>query len=277
MIYLAIIFILLGAGMFFFPLQNFSNPVRVQNFEFLSVWRYQLQELNIDLGQNNLIFGLLISILFIVLFFVLGPIGGILGIGVVVAGPTILQNWLKKQQLRQFERQLPDVLEMLAANLKVGQSFAQSMQPIQKTFPEPIASAFADIHQDIQLGTSIVQALNRQKERYDLREWHLFINIMEILLELGGNLAKMVEVLANTMRRRQHVQEKLMTLTAQGRFQGIVMGIIPIGMFFILRKMDPVTFGFLTQNLLGWAIIFVASGFEFIAIFLMRKILSVEI
>jgi tight adherence protein B len=126
------------------------------------------------------------------------------------------------------------------------------------------------------VGVPIGDALRQSGERHPCREWEMFVDSTETLLKMGGQLAPMIDSVADTLRRRARVRERLMTLTAQGRAQGWVLGALPPFVLLALAAVDPHVFDWLTGTIGGWLTLGVAGGLELMALMWIRRLLRVD-
>lgn len=241
----------------------------------------QWREVLHDLGILPRIGVRLTVLLAAILFFLLLSLFGSLGIAAFILGfflgPKRLEHWAQRRRLARFEQYLPEALESIASALRVGLSFPQAIQPLALDFPEPIRSVFAEALRAIQVGTPVGVALKEAGRNYPTREWWLFVEAVATLLRMGGNLAEITAKAADTLRRRQKIEERLRTLTAQGRMQAWIMGLLPVGMIFILKGIDPHIYELLVGSILGWGLLLLAGCLEFVALFLIRRILALEV
>ena len=61
--------------------------------------------------------------------------------------------------------------------------------------------------------------------------WSRPINVQR---EVGGNLAEILDVISFTIRERVRIKGEIRTLTAQGRYSGYVISLLPIGLALVL-------------------------------------------
>jgi len=206
-----------------------------------------------------------------------GVLGFLLVVAVFVFGPRLLDRWVIMRRIRRFEQQLPAALDAIAAGLQAGRGLAQTVANLAGRFPNPVGAVLRDAEQQIRAGSDPGAALRRAGAAYPTREWHMFVDAVATLLRLGGNLAEITARAAETIRRRQRIQERLQTLTAQGRAQAWLMGALPLVMLLVLRAADPALFRLLIGTVAGWLVLMVAVVLEFVAVILMRRILAIEV
>jgi tight adherence protein B len=54
--------------------------------------------------------------------------------------------------------------------------------------------------------------------------------------DIGGNLTEIMEKVAETIRERLRIQGDIRVLTAQGRLSGMIVGLLPLAVFFIILE-----------------------------------------
>ena len=86
----------------------------------------------------------------------------------------------------------------------------------------------------------------------------------------------MLEKITNTIRQRVEFQERLRTLTAQGRFEAIAMGSAPLVAFGLLYFIDPAMMKPLVTTQMGWFALGVVVVMETVGFLWIRRIVNVE-
>ncbi|HET9710954.1 MAG TPA: type II secretion system F family protein, partial [Pyrinomonadaceae bacterium] len=127
--------------------------------------------------------------------------------------PLVYVARKRKQRLIKFNSQLPDTLDLLSRSLQVGHAFSESLHQVASEMPEPISSEFRITFEEQKLGLSTKLALDRLTERVPLSDLHLCVTAIHIQRETGGNLAEILEKVANTIRERFKLMEDFRTMT----------------------------------------------------------------
>jgi tight adherence protein B len=151
----------------------------------------------------------------------------------VVAGMIPLGwVWLKmRKRLRAFENQLPDLLITIAASLKAGHSFKQGLQAVVDEGHPPANQEFKRVLTEASLGRSMDDALAEMAERMASKNFEFAITAVTIQRQVGGSLASLFDMVADTVRQRQQFARKIRALTAMGRMSAYTLIGIP---FFLL-------------------------------------------
>lgn len=191
--------------------------------------------------------------------------------------PRVLYAWLRKRRLREFEEQLPDALMMLSGGLRAGASLTSAVQQLVAEAQNPLAQEFSLMLREQRLGVTMEQSLNNLARRVPTQTTTLVVSAMRIASETGGGLAETLERTSNTIRSRLQMEGKIDALTAQGKLQAWVVGSLPVLLMLILNKMEPEAMGMLWHTRLGWATLVVLVFLEFMGVYLIRKITSIDV
>jgi tight adherence protein B len=142
-------------------------------------------------------------------------------------------------RVKQFENQLPDLLITIAASLKAGHSFRQSIQSVVEEGSEPAAKEFRRVLTETQLGKPMDEALTDLAERVGSENLTFVVNAVTIQRQVGGSLAGLFDMVADTVRQRQQFLRKVKGLTAMGRMSAYVLVGLPFFIATVVTLMNP--------------------------------------
>ena len=163
------------------------------------------------------------------LWFVTENVVVVVGTAIAITlAPKFVVNHLRKSRLTQFERQLPDSLLMVSGSMRAGASLTVAMESMVKEQKPPLSQEFELMLREQRLGVDFDTAMKHMEERMPLQDFILVVAALRISREVGGNLAEILETLAETLRRKHQMEGKIDSLTAQGRMQGLIMTMLPI-------------------------------------------------
>ena len=227
---------------------------------------------------------LMMQVLSAILFGVLGTVGFgtiILGILGAVLGwfvPRWFVGFRQGKRLRMFADQLGDSLNLMVNGLRSGYSVMQAMESVAKEMPAPISDEFGRVVRETQLGVTLEQALGNMLRRIKSDDLDLMITAVNVQREVGGNLAEILEVISHTIRERVRIKGEIRTLTAQGRYSGYVVSLLPIGLTLVLFCINrQFVVRLFTSGFCGWAMVvcgllLISSGF-----FAIQKVVTIEV
>jgi tight adherence protein B len=191
--------------------------------------------------------------------------------------PRFVYAHLRQRRLRRFEEQLPDALTMLSGALRAGLSLRSAISQLVMEAPAPLGQEFTLLLREQRLGATLEQSLNGLARRVPSPTTVLTVSAMRIASETGGGLAEMLERTANTVRSRLQIEGKIRALTAQGKLQAWIVGLLPVGLLMVLNQMEPGTMGVLWHTPMGWGALAVIGILEALGIYVIRRIVAIDV
>ena len=148
--------------------------------------------------------------------------------------------WFKaRKRMRAFEDQLPDLLITMAASLKAGHSFKSGIQSVVDEGQEPAAKELRRVLTDTQLGRPMEEALQETADRIGSKNFAFVITAVNIQRQVGGSLAGLFDMVADTVRQRQQFARKIRSLTAMGRASAYVLVGLPFFIAAAITLLNP--------------------------------------
>jgi tight adherence protein B len=206
-----------------------------------------------------------------------GSIGLLAGAVIGIAAPRVyLRRRIKKRQ-RKFVEQLADMAQMMGNSMRAGFSILQSMELVGSDGPEPASKEFDRVVTEVKLGLPLDAALEHMLLRMPSEDLGLLVVAINVQRQVGGNLAEILMVIAQTVRGRVRFQRDLKTLTAQARYSSYIITGLPVAVAVVINFMDAPYESYLYKSTIGnfmiaGAVIMVAIGF-----FLLSKIADIEV
>jgi len=191
--------------------------------------------------------------------------------------PRFVLQHMRQSRLDKFEQQLPDALLMLASGMRAGASLTMSTQQLVRESEAPIAQEFELMLREQRLGVALDTALENLLARVPLQSLSLVVAAMRIANETGGGLAEALDRAAQTLRSKMAMEGKIKALTAQGKMQAWVVGMLPLTLIYVLSKMEPEAMEKLWTTPIGYGTLAAIAILEFFGIVLIRKIVAVDV
>lgn len=167
------------------------------------------------------------------------PIAGLV-IGAVCA--FLPDLWLRQRHIKRsndFSLQLPDTLALIVGGLRAGFSLQQSLLNVSKEAPEPTATEFKRLGQEVQLGVPLHDALDGLVRRIKSPDLEMIVSVFKINARVGGNLAMVLETVGTTIRERVRLRREVHVITSQQRYASYVLGLLPPVLALILLAINP--------------------------------------
>ncbi len=200
-------------------------------------------------------------------------------IAIIIVGgiiPPLYVNLKRKKRTNLFSKQLGDALMIISNSLKAGFTFEQSLVNIAKDLPDPISTEFKQVTRELELGSSLDESLTALSKRMQNNDLELLTTTVVIQKQIGGNLADIIETIAETMRDRITIKNTIKTLTAQGRISGIVIALIPVFIILVVTLINPEYMMPLFTTVFGYALLTIAFILELIGYLVIRKIVNIK-
>jgi tight adherence protein B len=179
-----------------------------------------------------------------------------------------------KRRVNAFEEQLPDLLVTLAASLKAGHSFKQGIQTIVDEGHEPASKELGRVLTDTRLGRPMDEALSETAERIGSKNFAFVITAVTIQRQVGGSLAGLFDMVADTVRQRQQFARKIKGLTAMGRASAYVLIALPFFIAFALTLLNPSYMAPLYNTSTGHQLIMVGLVMMAFGSLILKKLVS---
>lgn len=223
----------------------------------------------------SLVIGAVVLLLFQILF---GRPLFALALGIVSAFvPLFVVRAKKNKRTRQMEEQLPDAMDLMTSALRAGLSLPAALQLVAQEAPSPLAEEFGHTFDEQNLGLDVRDAMLNLAKRVDSVDIKFFVTAVVVQRETGGNLAEIMQNIAHIIRERFRILGDVRTLTAHGRFSGIILSVLPVFMGFLISVIAPeYMMGFL-KDPAGQAFLLVALVLQVIGFVWIRKVVTIRV
>ena len=206
-----------------------------------------------------------------------GGLFGSAGAGLALAAPRILIRVLRARRIKKFNEQLVDSLVGMSSALKAGFSILQAFETVVKQGLNQISQEFSLFLQQMRIGVKFEEALRNMEERVGSDDLLLMNQSIEIARQTGGNLTEVFEKIASVIRERMRIQQRIRSLTAQGRLQGIVVGSVPALLLFAMTLIDPQMMMPFFRSAMGISVLAVVVILEVCGALVIRKIVAIKV
>jgi len=194
----------------------------------------------------------------------------------------LISPWLYLEQVRQkrlhsFNGQFADSLAVMTNSLRAGYSLLQAIEMVAREMPPPISDEFGRALREMQLGTTTEAALSNLSRRVGSEDLDLMLTALLIQRQIGGNLAEILDNIAETIRERVRIKGEIKTLTAQGRISGLIIGLLPVAILFVLFLISPSYVSVLFTEPLGLALLGGAACGEVLGVLIIHRIVDIRV
>src|SRR6185503_21098190 len=141
-----------------------------------------------------------------------------------------------------------------------------SLHQVASEMPDPVAAEFRITFEEQKLGLPTNLVLARLSERVPLLDLHICVTAMNIQRETGGNLAEILEKVAQTIRERFKLMEDFRTMTTSSRGSAWILCGLPFGIVFLMTLINPKYMSVLLYDRRGHYILSVAAALQFMGV-----------
>lgn len=183
----------------------------------------------------------------------------------------------RKRIMKAFEEQLPDAIDLLTRAIRAGHPLSSGIRMVAEEAPPVIASEFRQTFEEQRFGLPFQDALLGMVDRVDTVDVRIFAIAVLIQREVGGNLAEILENLADTIRARFYIRRQLRVYTAQARLSGWILTLLPLAVGLILFAIQPDYILVLFTTTLGIFLLVTALILQVMGGLWIRQIVNIDI
>ncbi len=209
-------------------------------------------------------------------FVVGGPVlalaGAVLGAGL----PLAYLRLRRGERDRRLAQVLPDFLESLARSLRSGASLSTATVEAINGPPSlawPLAEELSLIKGELSGGASFRQTIAAWQHRRPLRPVTLTAAALMLGAGVGGQKARSVDAVAQTLREQNAIQQELASSSAQARMSAIVIVALPVAFLFLTTAVGADGQNLLWGSPFGLVCLGAGVALNLVGGFWMRRIL----
>ena len=195
----------------------------------------------------------------------------------VIAGflfPGMYIRVLQEKVRNKFADQLVDALMIMSSSFRGGLSLVQAIEAVVDEMPDPINREFGIVLGENKMGVSLDEALKHLYNRMPSSALQQMNTAILLARETGGNLPYVFSRIVSTIRENKKIRENLRTLTIQGKIQGVVMSLLPIGFVLLVYSANKRVFEHMFHSEIGQGMLVYACISEVIGAIMIWKISS---
>ena len=202
---------------------------------------------------------------------------GIMAAVMVVALEYIYILLRIERRAASFTNQLGDCLMMIANALRAGFSFLQAIELISKEMEPPVSEEFKHVVRDVGLGTPVERALTEMDKRVGSPDFSLVVTAVLIQQQVGGDLARILDTISDTIQDRIRMRREVKVLTSQGRMSGWILVLLPIAVGLFMTSMNPGYLDPLFHDSIGRIILAITIVMEIIGAVVINHIVDIDV
>jgi tight adherence protein B len=198
-------------------------------------------------------------------------------LGLIAIAPLVYIESLRRKRVEAIEEQLDNFMLALANALKTTPSIGAALNSVASVITDPMRQEVDLALKEMKVGSTLDQALLHMASRVGSRQLDSALSSVLIGRQVGGNLPRVLESTANTLREMRRLEGVVRTKTAEGKMQLWVIALMPFALLILMNQVWPGYFAPLTASLVGYLISTGIVASWATSIILARKVLAVDI
>lgn len=205
------------------------------------------------------------------------------GLQFVIAGviayllPMRYVKYRQRRRLREFDRRLPDTLVLLSNAMKAGLSLPQALDVVAHNTTPPISDELGRVVRETNLGAGPEQSLANMVRRVGSQDLDLVVTAITVQTAVGGNLARLLDSISQTIRQRVQVKSQIAALTAQARASGWIITFLPLIVAVFLYAVTPSYFQIMIEEIPGRILLVLAAVAILVGNYFIRRIVNFRV
>jgi tight adherence protein B len=191
--------------------------------------------------------------------------------------PIVYLIYRRSRRLERFQMQFPDSLDMITRAIRAGNALSGAIRLVGQEMPDPVGQEFRRIDEEIRLGMDPGDALFRLQGRVGTEDVRFFCTAIRIQRGSGGNLAEILERLAEVIRERFKILSYARVLAAQHRWSAILVGLSPLIFGVMFQILHPGFFDPLFNEPIGPTLILGGVVMEVVGFFTIWRIAQIKV
>lgn len=183
----------------------------------------------------------------------------------------------KGKRMKKFEVGLGEAISAATGALKTGYSLFQAMDTVAQETKGQVGEEFGRILKEISLGVTVEDAFAHAQERVRSRDFDLIVNAVLIQRQVGGNLAEVLDIVADTIRERLRMQGEIRALTAQGRMSMWIFVLMAPAITLALLMFNPSYMSVMWSTKTGLGLLVLAGVGEVVGAVVIRRIVHFDL
>ena len=199
-------------------------------------------------------------------------------IGAVLIGmlPYLYVKRAKTKRLYKFEEQFPEAIDLVSRALRAGHSLPTGLSMVADELSAPVGTEFRTLYDEQNFGLTLPEALRNFARRIPVLDARFFVTAVLTQRDAGGNLAEVLDNLAEVIRARFKVKRQVRVISAHGRITGWVLAGLPPSVAAAAFILSPMHMQTLLNDPIGVNMILAAAVMQVVGTLVIRKIVNIE-
>jgi len=182
-----------------------------------------------------------------------------------------------RRRVHSFEEQFPDCLEFVARSMRAGHAFSVAIEMAHREFSDPLGGELRRTFEEQNLGQPLEIVLRKLSQRVPSMDVQFFVSAVLLQKRTGGNLAELLDKLAQLIRERFKLRARIRAVSAQGLMSGRILSAIPAGVAVMMFAINPQYGPFFMHDPVGHELLAAALGLQLLGYLIIIKIVTFEV
>lgn len=194
--------------------------------------------------------------------------------------PVCTKLWLKMRSGKRrklFAKQLDNTLRIISSALRAGQSLQIALHSVAADAAAPMSEEITRIINESRLGRDMVAAMLDTAERMQSEDFRWFAEAVDVQRDSGGNLNDIIDTVAETIRGRAEIREKVRAYSSEGKASCYVLMALPVALAGVYSVMNPGYLSPLFHTPVGLMLSALSAVLYTISWFWMRAIIDIKV
>ncbi|WP_170158606.1 type II secretion system F family protein [Aquisalibacillus elongatus] len=204
------------------------------------------------------------------------PIDLLLAFSIVYFGSYFLLKSRKNKRREKLNAQLPEICRLMSNSLKAGLTIQQGIKNCADDLEEPARSDFAIMTRELSVGEDLESVLNRFRDKAQSSDVNIFVGTLLIQKHVGGNLGKILDMMAQTIESRSRVFKEIRAATAEGKAVAYILPLMPVAMMGLMSIIIP---GFLNPLFTPFGLILIGLvvGVITVGLIIIKRLTNIRV
>jgi tight adherence protein B len=191
--------------------------------------------------------------------------------------PAVYLLYKRGRRITRFQTQFPDALDMVTRAIRAGNALSGAIKLVGEEMPDPTGAEFRQVDDEIRLGTDPGEALFGLETRMPTEDVRFFCTAIRIQRSAGGNLAEILDRLAEVIRERFKILSYARVLSSQHKWSAVCVGLSPVIFGMMFQLLHPGYFDSMLKDPIGPVLIGVGLSLEAVGFFVIWRIAQIKV
>lgn len=234
--------------------------------------------LKLQVKEFYIMSAILSGAVFLVMFFFGMPVfialiaSAVAGLGI----PRWFLAFSASRRQKKFVEEFANGIDIIVRGVKSGLPLNDCLKIIAAESQEPMRSEFVEVVEQLRVGLSVPQALEKLYERIPIDEVNFFTIVITIQQSSGGNLAEALGNLSAVLRDRKKLKGKIQAFSAEAKSSAAIIGALPLVVMLLVYFTTPDYISVLWTHQLGHIMLLGSAIWMMLGIVVMSKMINFD-